>query len=160
VQVREVSLRVSLPNSVHLLAADASETPLSDGSVDCVLTKFLLDVVSDPRAIAHEVDRLLSSRGVWINYGPSGPFDAVWRFDDNELSSFLRHSGFSVVEMDHHRTVHFDNRHLDPDAPFESHVCYLSVATKKAGLRLRNPTSSIAKQSTRSRRSRSVTFRG
>lgn len=115
---------------VELLASDACQTPFPSGSIHCVITPFLLDVVHDPRQLAREIHRILSDTGIWINYGPSNSPDAIWHFDGAESSAYLESGGFSPVEMACHRNTHLDRRQMDEFASFEDHVCYLFVARK------------------------------
>jgi ubiquinone/menaquinone biosynthesis C-methylase UbiE len=51
---------------------DALDTAFADGSVACVVTSFLIDLIPEPRKLASEIHRILCDDGVWINYGPSG----------------------------------------------------------------------------------------
>jgi SAM-dependent methyltransferase len=120
--------------NVELVAMDALETAFADGSIDCVITSFLTDLMPDPRRLAREIRRMLSSNGVWINYGPPGPRDAPWRFDQSESQAFFGSVGFSVVRSQAHRTTYLD---LSRDClawPFRSHVCYLTTALKTGQL--------------------------
>ncbi|MGE0257328.1 MAG: methyltransferase domain-containing protein [Alphaproteobacteria bacterium] len=115
---------------VMLAAMDAFNTAFADGSVDCVVTAFLLDLMPAPRGLASEIHRILRDGGVWINYGPSGPLKALWRFDQNESAAFLETAGFSVIEADAYRTTHLDVSRDFPSWSFQNHVCYLTSARK------------------------------
>ena len=131
--VKKIALQATSQalNRVTFGAADAAIIPLEEGSVDCVMTCFLLDVLDDPSPIGREINRILGKSGLWINYGPSSGMTAVWRFDERETSAFVRSLGFSLLETAHHRTTHLDLRQIDELTHFYSHVCYLSVAKKK-----------------------------
>jgi hypothetical protein len=131
--VKRIALRATSQalNRITFAAADAATTPLEAGSVDCVMTCFLLDVLDDPSAVGREIYRILSESGLWINYGPSNGMTAVWRFDERETAAFVRSLGFSLLETAHHRTTHLDLRPIDELTHFYSHVCYLSVAKKQ-----------------------------
>jgi SAM-dependent methyltransferase len=118
------------PSPVSLLAMDALDTAFADGVLDCVITCFVLDLMADPRLLAREVHRILSPSGVWINYGPSGPAKALWRFDTEESAAFFTANGFEVVETEMHRTTHLDlSRHF-PAWNFRNQVCYLTISQK------------------------------
>lgn len=117
---------------IALAAMDAFDTAFADDSVDCVVTSFLLDLVSDPHAVAKEIHRILSHGGVWINYGPSGPLKALLRFDEIETPAFIEASGFAVVAADAFRATYLDLSRDCPTWSFQSHICYLTTA-RKAG---------------------------
>ena len=72
-----------------LAAMDAFDTVFADGSVDCVVTAFLLDLIPEPRRLADEIHRILRDKGVWINHGPSGPLSAP-AFRSNRERGFFR----------------------------------------------------------------------
>ena len=82
--------------AIDLAAMDAFDTAFARRSVDCVVTSFLIDLLPDPRRLAREIHRMLRSDGVWINYGPSGPLKALWRFDGGKASGFVEGFGFTV----------------------------------------------------------------
>jgi SAM-dependent methyltransferase len=115
---------------VGLVAMDALDTAFPDASVDCVVTAFLTDIMPDPRRLANEIHRILSSDGVWINYGPSGNLKMLWRFDQSEGAAFFEAAGFAVVQRDAYRTTNLD---ISRDCPSESYrnvMCYLTTARK------------------------------
>jgi hypothetical protein len=122
---------------VMLAAMDAFDTALADGSVDCVITAFLLDLIPEPQRLADEIHRILCDNGVWINYGPSGPLKALWRFDQTESAAFFEATGFSVTDAEAFRTTHLDVSRDCPSWSFQNHVCYLTSARKtgRAGSR-------------------------
>jgi len=116
--------------SIDLAAMDVFDMGLSDGSVDCVVTSFLIDLIPDPRQLAREVHRILRSDGIWINYGPSGPLKALWRFDGTEIRDFLGEFGFTVTSSDAYRTTYLDVSRDCPAWSFQNHICYLTCARK------------------------------
>jgi len=113
-----------------LVAMDAFDTAFADGSVDCVVTSFLIDLIPDPRKLADEIHRILSPNGIWINYGPSGPLRALWRFDQSEGAAFFEAGGFCVVQASAHRATYLDLSRDCPTWSFQSHMCYLTSARK------------------------------
>jgi SAM-dependent methyltransferase len=117
---------------IALAAMDAFNTAFANDSIDCVVTSFLLDLVSDPHAVANEIHRILSHGGVWINYGPSGPLKALLRFDEIETPAFIEANGFAVVAADAFRATYLDLSRDCPTWSFQSHICYLTTA-RKAG---------------------------
>lgn len=130
---RDVTLQATTSSpGVELLLADACRMPLPDGSVDCVVTRFLLDVVPDPRAVAAEVHRILGPEGIWINYGPTGAPTGLWHFDEVEMAALLDESGFERLSTRQHRTTHLDCGQLDPLSAHQIHVCRLTVARRTA----------------------------
>jgi SAM-dependent methyltransferase len=115
---------------VELVAMDALDTAFADGSVECVVTSFLIDLFPDPRRLAREVHRILCDDGVWINYGPSGPLQAFFRFDQTEIAAFLDAAGFTVTGAEGYRTTSLDLSRDCPSWSFQNHVCYLTSARK------------------------------
>jgi len=115
---------------VTLVAMDALNTALADGSVACVVTSFLLDLIPEPRQLANEIHRILCNDGVWINYGPSGPLTAFWRFDAAEGAAFIEAAGFTVMKTEAHRATYLDVSDDCPMWSFRSHICYLTSARK------------------------------
>ena len=138
-----ISLRKRDPaaatSHVELLAMDALDTAFVDGSIDCVVTSFLMDLIPDPRKLADEIHRILSNNGVWINYGPSGPVGARWRFDQTETAAFFEATGFTAIRSEAHRTTYLDLSRDCPRWPFRSHICYLTSA-RKTGRRGERPS--------------------
>jgi SAM-dependent methyltransferase len=115
---------------IALLAMDAFDTAFVDGSIDCVITSFLLDLIPSPRKLADEIHRILCSNGIWINYGPSGPVNAFWRFDQVESVAFFESAGFTVVRADASRSTYLDLSRDCPSWSFQNHMCYLISARK------------------------------
>jgi SAM-dependent methyltransferase len=141
-QTGHVTLRKRDPGSasshVELAAMDAFDTAFADGSVDCVVTSFMIDLIPDPPRLADEIARILCRYGVWINYGPSGPLKAFWRFDQTETAAFLEAAGFTVVGAEPHRATYLDLSRDCPTWSFQNHVCYLTWA-RKTGPGLERP---------------------
>jgi len=131
VSLKRRNLRETAPR-VELVAMDAYETACVDGAIDCVITSFLIDLTPDPRILADEIHRILSGDGIWINYGPSGTRDALWRFDQTEGASFFESAGFSIVRSEAHRATYLDLSQNDPSSSFQNHMCYLTAGRKRA----------------------------
>lgn len=115
---------------LDLVAMDALNTAFADGSVDCVVTSFLLDLIYEPHRLAREIHRVLRHNGVWINYGPSGPLQAFLRFDEKETKAFLATAGFTVTAAEAFRSTYMDLSHAFPSWSFQNHICYLTAARK------------------------------
>jgi SAM-dependent methyltransferase len=128
------SARPSAGSAIELAAMDAFDTAFAHGSVDCVVTSFLIDLLPDPRPLAREIHRMLRSDGVWINYGPSGPLKALWRFDRGEASGFVEGFGFTVTESEAYRATYLDLSRDCPAWSFQNHICYLTCARKSGEL--------------------------
>jgi SAM-dependent methyltransferase len=129
-----ISLRKRDPLSDHsqteLMVMDAFDTAFADGSIDCVVTAFLIDLIPDPRRLADEIHRILGDDGVWINYGPSGPLKALWRFDQTECAAFFAAAGFATLQAEAQRTTYLDLSRDCPSWSFRNHMCYLTAARK------------------------------
>jgi len=72
----------------------------------------------------------LRGGGIWINYGPSGPLTALWRFDQPECAGFMADAGFAVLASAAHRTTYLDLTVHCPTWSFQNHVCYMTTALK------------------------------
>jgi SAM-dependent methyltransferase len=117
------------PHAV-LAAMDAFNTAFADGSVDCVITAFLIDLIAEPLRLADEIHRILRDDGVWINWGPSGSLKALWRFDQTETAAYFEAAGFSVIGVEAFRTTHLDVSRECPFWGFHNLICYLASARK------------------------------
>ena len=129
--------REGRPSSRHveLVAMDALDTAFDDGSVACVVTSFLIDLFPEPRKLASEIHRILCNDGVWINYGPSGPLQAFFRFDQTESAAFLETAGFTAIGAEAYRTTYLDLSRDCPSWSFQNHICYLTTARKTGAVR-------------------------
>ena len=129
--------REGRPSSRHveLVAMDALDTAFADGSVACVVTSFLIDLFPEPRKLASEIHRILCDDGIWINYGPSGPLQAFFRFDQTESAAFLDAAGFTVIGAETYRTTYLDLSRDCPSWSFQNHICYLTTARKTGAVR-------------------------
>ena len=116
---------------IKLAAMDAFDTAFADGSVDCVVTSFLIDLIAEPLRLTGEIRRILARDGIWINYGPSGPLKALWRFDQAESAAFLDVAGFTVIGAEAFRSTYLDLSRDCPSWGFQSHICYLTLARKE-----------------------------
>ncbi len=114
----------------ELVAMDAFDAAFVDSSVDCVVTSFLIDLIPDPGRLADEIHRILSPNGIWINYGPSGPLRALWRFDRSEGAAFFEAGGFTVVQAEAYRATYLDLSRDCPTWSFQNHMCYLTSVRK------------------------------
>lgn len=113
-----------------LAAMDALDTAFANDAVDCIVTSFLLDLIPEPAKLVHEIDRILADGGAWINYGPSGPLNALRRFDQMEGAAFMEAAGFTVIAAEAHRATYLDLSRDCPSWSFHSHFCYLTSARK------------------------------
>lgn len=125
-----------------LAAMDVFDTAFADGSVDCVVTSFLIDLLPEPLNLASEIHRILRPEGIWINYGPSGPLKALWRFDELEGAALIESAGFTVVGTKSYRTTYLDISRECPAWSFQSHICYLTSA-RKTGPGKEKPTATM-----------------
>jgi hypothetical protein len=144
--------------NVRLVAMDALDTALPAGSVDCFVTTFMTDLLPEPRRLALEIHRALRDGGIWINYGPSGPLTALWRFDQPEAAGFMANAGFLVLASAAHRTTYLDLTVHCPAWSFQNHVCYLTTARKSG--QPRPVGAAPAPRPYRSSRSRAATLPG
>ena len=82
--------------------ADALRPPFAAGSVDTVVTPWLIDIISeDLRTLARRVNRLLKPGGRWINFGSLafGNADRALRYGPDEVVEIVSNSGFGEVTV-------------------------------------------------------------
>ncbi len=113
--------------NLTLLSMNATASGFADQSLDCVVTSFLLDVISEPTKLIEEIHRILVPGGVWVNYGPTGPRNALWHFDRSELSDLACSLGFELLQHVAHRTTLFAFGAEDSDGAWSSHMCHLTL---------------------------------
>ena len=96
-------------------------------------------IVSSPRSCSisspsregrrGEINRILCPYGVWINYGPSGPLKALWRFDEAESAASLE----NVPDLPSPRPRRIGHNlpgsevGTCPLRSFQNHICYLDI---------------------------------
>lgn len=91
----------------RLLLGDVLRPPFAPGSLDTVVTPWLIDVVGEDLAVfAVRVNRLLKSGGRWVNFG-SLSFDdpeRAHRYGPNEVCEVVAEAGFASPET-HETTI-------------------------------------------------------
>jgi ubiquinone/menaquinone biosynthesis C-methylase UbiE len=78
------------PGRLTFTLAPAAELPLADGSVDLVISSFVLQLVPDRLAALREAYRVLRPAGVlayvtWLDRESSQPFEPMYEFDEAVL---------------------------------------------------------------------------
>lgn len=114
----------------ELAAMNALDTAFADSAVDCIVTSFLLDLIPEPAKLVHEIHRILADGGAWINYGPSGPLNALRRFDKLEAAAFMEAAGFIIIAAEAYRATYLDLSRDCPSWSFQNHICYLTSVRK------------------------------
>lgn len=125
-------------DSIELVAADVSRLPFASGSLQYVITQYLLDIIANPESVFREIRRVLAPGGLWINFSnlseSNSPL-AVRAFDQvNNLdrASFLRQHGFVLREESMHRFNYLDLAGLSPWAAVNTETPVFFVAQKEA----------------------------
>jgi SAM-dependent methyltransferase len=108
------------------VAANAARLPFPDGSVDVVMTQYLLDLVPDPRRLFAEMNRVLREGGVWIAFGPAPKGLRT----GEDFATCTRTMGFDVLIAEARRWAHLDMQELDPWSHHGVHGAVHSVARK------------------------------
>jgi SAM-dependent methyltransferase len=125
--------------NIELAAADVSRLPFSSGSLQCVTTQYLLDVVTSPDSVYREIHRVLAPGGLWINFSNLSennsppevrPFDQL---NNLGLSGFFRRYGFNLLEEAVHRFSLLDLSALSKWAPANLETPVFFVARKEDG---------------------------
>ena len=123
-------------DNIELLVADVGRLPFSSGSLRCVTTQYLLDVVPSPEHVYREIHRVLAPGGIWINFSnisESNSPPAVRSFDqlnNLDLPSFFRKYSFTLLEETVHRFTLLDLSRLSKWAPINTETPVFFVARK------------------------------
>ncbi|WP_437607713.1 hypothetical protein WMF20_43500 [Sorangium sp. So ce834] len=102
------------------------------------MTQYLLDIAGAPTFIAREINRVLSSGGVWLNLGlpfrrSSDPPDAGPLTCD-DMPAFLDDLAFDALEIRRRRAMFHDLSALDEWLPASVHSTIFFAAKKRGDL--------------------------
>lgn len=102
---REVRLKgaESKREGISLLAANITHLPFASSSLSCVITQYLMNIVTDQRLLAEEVNRVLAPGGVWINFSTPGSMTYSDLPTHLDPSHFFNSHGFDVLEVSRQR---------------------------------------------------------
>lgn len=100
----------NLHKSWFALGADVWNMPLRDGSVDSIVTSWLLDVTGgDVKDLISVVGYLLKPGGYWVNTGPllySGQLSFDMKYSAEEILEFADMAGFDVEHQSVEEVAH------------------------------------------------------
>lgn len=102
-------LRDDAMQRFHWLAADVSQLPLADQSINTLITPWLIDIVAEPLpGLVARFNQLLQPGGLWVNTGPLSflQHDAEHRYTQPEVEEIISACGFEIVESES-RTVNY-----------------------------------------------------
>jgi SAM-dependent methyltransferase len=111
---------------VQWVAANGLRLPFLDGSVDVVVTQYLLDLVPDPGRLIAEMNRVLRDGGVWIAFGPA---PKTLRTGE-DFAACVRTMGFEVLVAEARTWAHLDTQALDPWSHHGVHGALHAVVRK------------------------------
>jgi hypothetical protein len=110
---RRLVLPFPAPEGLHVALADALTPPLAPGSVDLVVTPWLIDVIGvDVRVTCRAVARLLPPGGIWANFCPlrfAGSVSSSLSVD--EVHELVEAAGFELVQRFRRDVPYFDSAH-------------------------------------------------
>lgn len=92
----------SSAEGLEFVLADVLRPPFAAGSVDTVVTPWLIDIVSEDLTVfAARINRLLKPGGRWINFGSLAfdHADRARRYGPEEVASIVTDSGFAGLEI-------------------------------------------------------------
>jgi hypothetical protein len=99
-----------LHKSWFALGADVWNMPLKEGSIDTVVTSWLLDVTGgDVKDLIAVVNYLLKPGGYWINTGPllySGQLNFDLKYSAEEILDFADMAGFDLQQQSVEEVAH------------------------------------------------------
>jgi SAM-dependent methyltransferase len=109
VQRRVTVHGASRPNErISLLASNITNLPFVTSSVSCVITQYMMNLVSDQRRLASEINRVLVDGGLWINFSTPGSLTAFDLPTHLDLGSYAREAGFDLLESSMQRCKYLD----------------------------------------------------
>jgi SAM-dependent methyltransferase len=122
---------------LSFLAANVTHLPFEAGSLSCVVTQCLFDIVDNPLQLAEEIQRVLAPDGVWVNFShafraPGDPLPLGPRKLE-EVPLVLGPVGFEVALLDNKRFAMLDVNDIDPEPPRTEDDVHLFVLRKTAG---------------------------
>jgi uncharacterized protein YbaR (Trm112 family) len=89
-------------DNFHLVFGDVLRPPIAEGSLDTVVTPWLIDIVSEDFSLfAKRINRLLKPGGRWLNFG-SLAFDHPQRsrrYSAEEILVLVEHAGFAPADV-------------------------------------------------------------
>jgi hypothetical protein len=100
-------------STFNLAFADLLRPPFAPGSIDTVLTSWVIDAVDvDFRETARAIGHVLRSGGTWLNIGPLR-FDRNWpeAYSIEEVHEIVIESGFELTASFRERIDYFNSPH-------------------------------------------------
>jgi SAM-dependent methyltransferase len=90
-------------SGIKLLAANMTDLPLAPSSISCIITQYMMNIVTNHRLLAAEINRVLAPGGVWINFSTPGSLNVYDKATHLDLPWFLKQFGFDLVHDAMHR---------------------------------------------------------
>jgi SAM-dependent methyltransferase len=84
--------------SVKLLAANITNLPFAPSSLSCVVTQYIMDLVTNQSLLATEINRVLAPGGIWINFSTPGSLNAFDVPTHLDLPWYFRRHGFEALD--------------------------------------------------------------
>jgi SAM-dependent methyltransferase len=90
-------------SGIRLLAANMTDLPLAPSSISCIITQYMMNIATNHRLLAAEINRVLAPGGVWINFSTPGSLNAYDKATHLDLPWFLKEFGFDLLNESMHR---------------------------------------------------------
>lgn len=110
--------------SVRLLAANITNMPIASSSLSCVVTQYMMNIVTNQGLLATEINRVLAPGGVWINFSTPGSLNAFDIPTHLDLPWYFKQYGFEALDSSLQRCKLLDF----------TKICNWSVTTEHGNL--------------------------
>jgi hypothetical protein len=99
--LRRLQAPAPAPEGLFHVLADALRVPIAAGSLDCVVTPWFVDIVSEEFGqLAARINRLLRRGGRWINFGSLSFHDSdpARHYGLDECLTLMQQNGFDAAD--------------------------------------------------------------
>jgi ubiquinone/menaquinone biosynthesis C-methylase UbiE len=120
-----------LKDNFHFILADAMNPSFADGSLNTVLTPWLIDIVhQDCRDLFRRLNRILAKGGSWINFGPLAFFHRQFHlcYSLEEILEIASESGFQIDDP-FHEEIPYLHSPYSCQKRYEKVLCFRAVKT-------------------------------
>jgi SAM-dependent methyltransferase len=119
--------------NISLMSADVHQLPFRSGSLSCVITNYVMDVIPNQKKVAAEIYRVLAKDGVWLDLSLPISMSAADQFNTLDMPRYLEQAGFKLLQRRRHRYNFLDLSPISEWSWFHNQTPVMSVARKVSG---------------------------